>query len=104
MARLHLPVLVLLAACSSNEESKSPAPGPATPATGASAPAAPLVGAKFEAPAPWAAPITDYLAAGDKSQHAGKYAKGIHDLTSYGGRLHFGYGDGTYNLGEIVPI
>ena len=58
----------------------------------------------FGAPASWAKPIEDYIAAGYKKLAHYKFERSIHDLVVFEGRLYLGYGDATYNLGRVTPI
>jgi len=62
----------------------------------------PLAERRFQAFAPWATPIADYQAVGEVEQPF--FDPGINELMPAGQRLWIGYGDGTYNLGEILPI
>ncbi|HEX6885906.1 MAG TPA: hypothetical protein VF530_21210 [Planctomycetota bacterium] len=57
----------------------------------------------FEEPEPWAEPIRDAHAAGERSFPDG-FHRGITALQVFDGRLWIGYGDGTRNLGTVVPI
>jgi len=50
----------------------------------------------------WASPIDDYIAVGQAVQP--QVNKAIDDLITFKGWLWLGYGDGTYNLGEDIPI
>jgi len=52
---------------------------------------------------PWATPIEDYKLVGD-DELPGKYDAAINELAPFGDVLWFGYGDGTYNMGEYTPI
>jgi len=72
----------------------------APPALGCATPPRPLA---FEPPQPWAEPIADYLAVGAK-RFPDEFSRGITALQVFGGRLWIGYGDGTRNLGTVVPI
>ena len=58
----------------------------------------------FAAPASWAKPIEDYIAAGKAKLGHENFERAIHDLVVYEGRLYLGYGDATYNLGRVTPI
>lgn len=62
-----------------------------------------LAAQHFDAFAPFASPIGDFLAVGRKYQKD-KFNASITELTAFGGRLFFGYGDADYNLGEKTPI
>ncbi|RJO73214.1 MAG: hypothetical protein C4523_01725 [Myxococcales bacterium] len=66
-------------------------------------PPTPIAEQTFAAFEPWATPIEDFIAVGEEEDIAGFY-RGIHELMPYNDRLYIGYGDGTYNLGEYVPI
>ncbi len=52
----------------------------------------------------WAEPIADYIAVGEGTPNAAKFNRAITDLRLFEGRLWFGYGDATYNMGGNTPI
>ncbi len=52
----------------------------------------------------WTNPIEDYIAINTEELGHEDFTKDIFDLTTFGGRLYFGYGDATLNLGRITPI
>ncbi len=60
-------------------------------------------GARFRAAEPWAEPIRDYLARGERSFPDG-FNRAITALTVFEGRLWLGYGDATRNLGTPAPV
>ncbi|MBI5611176.1 MAG: hypothetical protein HY902_20045, partial [Deltaproteobacteria bacterium] len=112
---LAISCLPLCLACSS---AATPAPtatadaasdGAAATDTAATADASPDAGPvplsqrKLDAPQVWATPIADYQKVG-KKYYGSKYDKSITDLAAAEGKLWLGYGDGTYNLGEKIPI
>ncbi|MEZ4389589.1 MAG: hypothetical protein R3A48_00725 [Polyangiales bacterium] len=53
---------------------------------------------------PWAQPLADYLAAGERVAMGRSFLRGIQDLTVFDGRLFLGYGDANLNLGRATPI
>lgn len=58
----------------------------------------------FAAPTAWATPLADYITAGEAAFPEQAFERGIHDLATFDGRLHLGYGDATLNLGRVVAI
>ncbi len=52
----------------------------------------------------WTNPIEDYISINTEELGHGNFMKEIFDLTVFGDRLYFGYGDATLNLGRITPI
>lgn len=114
--RTLLSVTVLSMACTS-----APAASPADAAVGDVAPtpdAAPdatpdathdagpraLASQRCSAPAPWAEPLRDYLAAGEAQTHGRAFLRAVQDLAVYQDRLYVGYGDANLNLGRVTPI
>ncbi len=102
-------VVVLVAAlgvgaCSDDDENAVPADGAVALDGGGPDASVTVAGKTFGAPASWAKPIEDYIAAGYKKLAHYKFERSIHDLVVYGGRLYLGYGDATYNLGRVTPI
>ena len=67
-------------------------------------PPAPIATRTWSAPARWADPIADYLAAGEAHVKSLAFERGIHDLVAYDGLLHLGFGDANLNLGRVFPI
>jgi hypothetical protein len=65
--------------------------------------AAPRPPLAFEPATPWAEPIADYLAVGAE-KFPEEFTRAITALQVFDGRLWIGYGDGTRNLGTVVPI
>lgn len=74
---------------------------PARPAPDAGP--APASAQTFGALEPWARPIDDYLAVGER-EYPGQFSRDVNELAPHGGRLYLGYGDGTVNLGEKTAI
>ncbi len=63
--------------------------------------------AAFDAPRPWAEPISDYLTVGEE-RFPGGFFRDVNDLAVAGDgrtdRLWIGYGDATRNMGTAMPI
>jgi len=56
------------------------------------------------APTPWAEPLRDYLAAGERASMSGNFLRAVQDLAVFEDRLYLGYGDANINLGRVTPI
>ncbi len=67
-------------------------------------PPATLAGLRCGAPSPWAEPIADYLAVGERQTMGGDFLRAVQDLHVYEDRLYLGYGDANVNLGRATPI
>ena len=58
----------------------------------------------YDAPAPVAHPIADYITLHQTARGALDFDRSIFDLAVHEDRLYFGYGDATNNLGTVRAI